>query len=82
MVFDVSIVWRRVTGKDPMRPAHEEGYSVVAVMFFGKHEVARFPTREQAEQRVAELNEAMERQPRGYIQYVVRPASQGRRRGR
>jgi hypothetical protein len=51
-------------------------------MFFGKQEIARFPTREQAEQRVAELNEAMERQPRGYVQYVVRPAAERRRRGR
>lgn len=65
-----------------MEPAQSDGYSVVAVMLFGKQEVARFPTREQAEQRVAELNEAMERQPRGYVQYVVRPAAKRRRGGR
>ena len=65
-----------------MEPAGRDGYSVVAVMFFGKQEIARYPTREQAEQRVAELNEAMERQPRGYVQYVVRPAAGRRRRGR
>lgn len=65
-----------------VEPAQRDGYSVVAVMFFGKTEVARFPTREQAEQRAAELNETMERQPRGYVQYVVRPATGRRRDGR
>jgi hypothetical protein len=51
----------------------EAGYKVVAVMFFGKHEVARFPTREQAEWRADELNEWAERNPRGYVQYLVQP---------
>ena len=37
----------------------EAGYKVVAVMFFGKKEVARFPTREQAEWRAKELNETL-----------------------
>jgi hypothetical protein len=33
--------------------------------------VGRFPTREQAEWRAKELNEQSERNPRGYIQYLV-----------
>jgi len=40
---------------------------------FGKWRVDRFPTREQAEWRAKELNEWSERNPRGYVQYVVRP---------
>jgi hypothetical protein len=51
----------------------ERSFSVVAVTFFGKREVDRFPTREQAEWRAKELNEWSERNPRGYIQYLVRP---------
>ena len=51
----------------------ERSFSVVAVTFFGKREVGRFPTREQAEWRAKELNEKAERNPRGYIQYLVRP---------
>ena len=51
----------------------EAGYKVVAVMFFGKQEVGCFPTREQAEWRAKELNEWAERNPRGYVQYLVRP---------
>ncbi len=47
--------------------ADEEEFSVVAVMLFGKRRVDRFPTREQAEWRANELNEAAERSPRGYI---------------
>jgi hypothetical protein len=54
----------------------EAGYKVVAVMFFGKHEVARFPTREQAEWRADELNEWAERNPRGYVQYLVQPVKE------
>ena len=54
-------------------PLGETGYKVVAVMFFGKKEVARFPTREQAEWRAKELNEHSERNPRGYVQYLVQP---------
>ena len=57
----------------------ETGYKVVAVMFFGKREVGRFPTREQAEWRAKELNEWAERNPRGYIQYLVRPVEEHRR---
>ena len=51
--------------------ADEEEFSVVAVMLFGKRRVDRFPTREQAEWRAKELNEQSERNPRGYIQYLV-----------
>jgi hypothetical protein len=60
----------------------DEGeFRVVAVTFFGKWCVGTFPTREQAEWRAKELNEWSERSPRGYIQYVVRPAQQpGRER--
>ena len=36
-------------------------------------QVARFPTREQAEWRAKELNEHSERNPRGYVQYLVQP---------
>jgi hypothetical protein len=50
----------------------ERPFSVVAVTFFGKQEVARYPTREQAEWRARELNAWAERNPRGYIQYLVR----------
>jgi hypothetical protein len=51
----------------------ERSFSVVAVTFFGKKEVARYATREQAEWRAKELNEESERNPRGYVQYLVRP---------
>ena len=58
--------------------ADEEGFSVVAVMLFGKRRVGRFPTREQAEWRTKELNEQSERNPRGYIQYLVQPVEKPR----
>jgi len=54
---------------------------VVAVMFFGKKEVARFPTREQAEWRAKELNEHSERNPRGYVQYLVQPVEERSKNG-
>ncbi len=54
----------------------ERFFSVVAVTFFGKQEVGRFPTLEQAEWRARELNEEAERSPRGYIQYLVRPVEE------
>jgi hypothetical protein len=54
----------------------ERPFSVVAVTFFGKREVDRFPTREQAEWRAKELNDWSERNPRGYIQYLVRPVEE------
>ena len=54
----------------------EAGYKVVAVMFFGKKEVGRFPTLEQAEWRAKELNEHSERTPRGYVQYLVWPVEE------
>jgi hypothetical protein len=50
----------------------ERSFSVVAVTLFGEQEVARYPTREQAEWRAKELNEWSERNPRGIIQYVIR----------
>jgi hypothetical protein len=52
----------------------ERSFSVVAVTFFGKREVDRFPTREQAEWRAKELNVEAERSPRGYVQYLVQAA--------
>jgi hypothetical protein len=63
--------------------AQGRSFSVVAVTFFGKREVARYPTREQAEWKAREMNEWAERNPRGYVQYVVRPAEEtrGKRRG-
>lgn len=48
-------------------------FKVVAATFFGKVEVARYPTREQAEWRLKELNEWLERNPRGYVQYLIEP---------
>ena len=55
-------------------PAENEGYRVVAATLFGEIEVARYPTREQAEWRLKELAEEAERNPRGYVQYLVKPA--------
>ena len=54
----------------------EARYRVVAVTLFGKLESGRFPTLEQAEQRAKELNEWAERNPRGYVQYLVRPVEE------
>ena len=51
----------------------ETGFKVIAVMFFGEQEVARFHTLEQAEWQAQELNEWAERNPRGYVWYLVRP---------
>ncbi len=56
----------------------ETGYKVVAIVFFGEWEVARFPTLEQAEWRAKEMNEWSERNPRGYVQYLVRPVEEPR----
>jgi hypothetical protein len=56
--------------------AQRRSFSVVAVTFFGKKEVARYPTREQAEWKAKELNEWAERSPRGYVQYLVRPTDE------
>jgi hypothetical protein len=55
-----------------------EEFEVVAVTLFGKMVVARYPTLEQAEWRAKELNEEAERSPRGYLQYLVRPAREDR----
>lgn len=56
----------------------ETGYKVVAIVFFREREVARFPTLEQAEWRAKEMNEWSERNPRGYVQYLVRPVEEPR----
>jgi hypothetical protein len=42
-------------------------------LLFEKQKLGRFPTREQAEWRAKELNDEAERNPRGYIQYLVQP---------
>jgi hypothetical protein len=42
--------------------------------------LGRFATREQAEWRAKELNEWSERNPRGYVQYLVRPVEKPRER--
>ena len=60
-------------GGQGVKMADEKEFSVVAVSFFGKWSAGRFPTREQAEWQVKKLNEQAERNPRGYIQYLVRP---------
>ncbi len=57
----------------------KRGFKVVAATLFGKIEVARYPTLEQAEWRARELNAWAERNPRGYVQYLVRPADNPRR---
>lgn len=56
----------------------ETGYKVVAIVFFREREIARFPTLEQAEWRAKEMNEWSERNPRGYVQYLVRPVEERR----
>ena len=64
-------------GQDQRRvssPVEKEGFEVVAATLFGKMVVARYPTLEQAEWRARELSEEAERSPRGYLQYLVRPA--------
>lgn len=70
----------QMRGKTDER-SHEQTFSVMAVVFFSEREVARYPTREQAEWRARELNEWAERNPRGYVQYYVRPSREpgGRR---
>jgi hypothetical protein len=56
-------------------------FEVVAVTLFGKMVVASYPTLEQAEWHARQLDEEAERSPRGYLQYLVRPAggTHGRR---
>jgi len=61
-------------GQDGSR-VNREGFEVVAVTLFGKTVVAHYATREQAEWRIKELDEEAERNPRGYVLYLVRPAS-------
>ena len=56
-------------------PKNNDDYKVVAVTLFGEIEVARYPTLEQAEWRARELAAEAERNPRGYMQYLVKPVS-------
>lgn len=55
-----------------MRRMEEACFKLVAVTFFGEKEVARCSTLEEAEQRAVEMNEHAERNPRGYVHYIVR----------
>ena len=57
------------------------GFKVVAATLFGGIEVARYPTLEQAEWRAKELAAEAERNPGGYVQYVVKPVEARKRRG-
>ena len=59
-------------------PSSAEGqnFEVVAVTLFGKMVVASYPTLEQAEWRAEQLADEAERSPRGYLQYLVRPAGE------
>ena len=50
----------------------EARFKLMAITFFGEKEIARYSTLEEAEQRAEEMNEHAERNPRGYVQYVVR----------
>ena len=54
----------------------EREFSVVGITLFGKQRIGLFPTREQAEWRAKELNDWAERNPRGIVQYVVRPVDE------
>ena len=56
-----------------MGSMEEARFKLMVVTFFGEKEVARFSTLEVAEQRASELNEHAERNPRGYVRYIVRP---------
>jgi hypothetical protein len=50
----------------------EERFEVLAVTLFGKIVVASYATLEQAEWQARKLGEEAERNPRGYVQYLVR----------
>ncbi len=49
-------------------------FKVLAVTLFGKIQISRHPTREQAEWRIRELEAEAERNPRSFTQYVIEPA--------
>lgn len=49
-------------------------FKVLAVTLFGKIQISRHPTREQAEWRVRELETEAERNPRGFTQYIIERA--------
>jgi hypothetical protein len=57
-----------------LEPREEERFEVVAVTLIGKVVVARYVTLEQAEWRARALGEEAERNRRGYVQYLARPA--------
>ncbi len=61
--------------------AQSGGYKVVAATLFGRIEVARYPTLEQAEWRARQLAAEAERSPRGYVQYLVKPVEARKDRG-
>jgi len=58
------------------RPSKAGRETISRRLSFRKREVGRLPTREQAEWWAKELNEWAERNPRGYIQYLVRSAEE------
>ena len=60
-------------GQDWSR-VEKERFEVVAVTLFGKIVVARYATLEQAEWQARHLSEEAERNPRGYVEYLVRHA--------
>jgi hypothetical protein len=66
----------RGDARQGVKAVEEHPFSVVVVTFFGKREVARYPTLEQAEWKARELNAWAERNPRGYVQYLVRPVEE------
>ena len=75
----VLILVDRISEGQGEDPVEEAGYKVVAIVFFREQEIARFETREQAEWRAKELNAWSERNPRGYVQYLVKPTEKPRR---
>ncbi len=60
------------TGRSPRIGSVEARFKLMAITFFGEKEISRHSTLEEAEQRAEEMNEHAERNPRGYVQYVVR----------
>lgn len=50
-------------------------FRVLAVTLFGKIQIARYRTREQAEWRVRELEAEAERNPRGFTQFIIEAAA-------
>jgi hypothetical protein len=69
-----AILAGRMKGGQDWSGVEEERFEVVAVTLFGKIVVARYATLEQAEWRARDLSQEAERNPRGYVQYLARPA--------